>query len=62
MAEGSVPSTRLSATALLEGCWKVTLAWLPMLKLFQFRMARALSCWTTMALPDWLIAAWPETT
>ncbi|MCW0461284.1 hypothetical protein NB717_002352 [Xanthomonas sacchari] len=40
---GVPPSTRFSAMAVLSGCSKRTLAWLPMSKLFQFRISRWLS-------------------
>ena len=47
ICDGSGPVTRFSVTALAFGWLKVTLCWLPTLKLFQFTAARCV---------DWLIA------
>ena len=50
ISDGAVPVTRLSATPPV-GCWKCTLAALPMLKLSQLATMRC-GCWVTvMALP-----------
>src|SRR5688572_6208977 len=50
MLEGSAPSTRLSATALLVGCTNCTASVLPMLKLCQLIATLGVD-WLTVTLP-----------
>ncbi len=40
MREAVVPPARLRVTAEVLGCWKLTEAWLPMSKFYQWMMAR----------------------
>lgn len=56
------PSTRFTAIALAEGCTKLTVSPLPMLKLFQFRERFLLACVTVVTAPDWLMALLPTVT
>ena len=63
ITEASLCNTRLSATELALGCWKLTCAAEPMLKVCQFNV----TCWVawlicSCAAPGWEIVAWPETT
>jgi hypothetical protein len=57
-----VSSTRLRVTALAEGWTKLTWAWAPTLKLFQFSTARLLDWLMLRLLPLWPMLAVPATT
>ena len=59
ICDGSADSTRLSDTALADGCRKLTLAFWPTLKVCQLVIIRAVFCWMFMTLPAWLIAPEP---
>src|SRR5213078_3664853 len=63
ICDGSPPVTRLSTLDCAEGCWNVTLASLPTLKLRQSMTARLLS-WRTCTLcgVGLEMLAWPATT
>ena len=62
ISEGSLPTTRFSATAPAPGWTKFTAAPEPMLKLCQFRIARSLACWMVVVVPAVETAAWPAIT
>ena len=62
MSEGSLVTTRLSATALLLGCANCTDAPEPMLKLFQLTTRSCVVCVTFMAAPLVVMAAAPLVT
>ena len=62
ICDGSGPVTRFSVTALADGWLKVTLCWLPTLKLCQFTAARWVDWLIAVLLAVWLIAAAPATT
>ncbi len=62
MREGSLPSTRFSATAFAFGCTKRTPAFAPMSKLCQLRIALSLPWCTVIWFAAWVTLAWPATT
>ncbi len=62
ICEGSGPTTRFSVTALGDGWLKVTLCWLPTLKLCQLTAARWVDWLIAVLLAVWLIAAAPAIT
>ena len=62
ITEGSVPSTRFSATELLVGWSKTTLLPLPIEKDCQLIAARSLVCVTVSDLVPVAMLAWPATT
>lgn len=62
MTETSAPRTRFSATAVLEGCTKFTVAPWPTEKVCQSTARRELDWLTVRVLPDWLRLPVPAAT
>ncbi len=59
---GCMSITRFKVDDCALGCWKLTVAFCPTLKLLQSTMARWLVWFTFSVLPDWLMLAWPVLT
>ena len=59
---GWVSMTRFSVADWALGCWKLTVASLPMLKLVQSTTALWLVWLMLSVLADWLMLAWPAAT